>query len=204
MVDDVQNRTATLLSEHCRTSGMAVSMGWTCRCGHWCENINDATGHQAAMLAEAGLLAVGQVGEVPGSPGDLAGGLAGMLRAAGLLSPPSPRARTHRGGTRACRAVDDALGTAGYDPAWIGSVGPESVWSDAPCPPVGTTWCGRGGEMLTIISPDTFGWCFAPRGEVSGGSFNIWEWGEMAVRKLFRVHFTDKPRAGPVRGDLPW
>jgi hypothetical protein len=113
MVDDVQARAAALLSEHCRTSGMAVSMGWTCRCGHWCENINDATGHQAAMLAEAGLLAVGQVGEVPGSPGDLAGGLAGMLRAAGLLSPPSPRARTHRGGTRACRAVDDALAPRG-------------------------------------------------------------------------------------------
>ncbi len=174
MVDDIQNRTATLLSEHSRTSGMAVSMGWTCRCGHWCENINDATGHQAAML-----------------------------RAAGLLASPSPRARTRRSGTRACRAVDEALGTAGYDPAWIGSVGPESAWSDGPCPPTGTTWCGRSGEMLTIISPDTYGWCFAPRGEMNGGSFNIWEWGEMAVRKLFRVHFTDKPRAGPVRGDLP-
>lgn len=67
MVDDVQARAAKLLSEHSRTSGMAVSMGWTCRCGHWCENINDATGHQTAML-----------------------------RAAGLLAPPSPRARTRR------------------------------------------------------------------------------------------------------------
>jgi len=190
MVDDVQARTATLLSEHSRTSGMAVSMGWTCRCGHWCENINDATGHQAAMLAEAGLLAVEQAGEVPGSPDDVAGGLAGMLRAAGLLSPQSSTPRTRRGGTRACRAVDDALSTAGYDPAWIGSVGPESVWSDGPCPPVGTTWCGRSGEMLTIISPDAYGWCSAPRGEVSGGVYNIWGWGEMAVRRMFQVHFT--------------
>lgn len=191
MSESVAQQTAAVLAEHCRTSGMAVSMGWTCRCGHWCENINDATGHQAAMLAEAGLLAVEQAGEAPRSPDDVAGGLAGMLRAAGLLASPSPRTRTHRGGTRACKAVDDALSTAGYDPEWIGSVGPESVWSDGPCPPTGTTWCGRSGEMLTIISPDTYGWCSAPRGEMNGGSFNIWEWGALAVRKLFQVHFTD-------------
>lgn len=162
MVDTVQNRTATLLAEHSRTSGMAVSMGWTCRCGHWCENVNDATGHQAAML-----------------------------NAAGLLAAHSPRARTRRSGTRACRAVEQALYAGGYDPAWIGSVGPESVWSDGPCPPVGTTWCGRFSEMLSIISPGTYGWCSAPRGEVSGGSFNVWEWDALTVRKLCQVHPTD-------------
>jgi len=124
MVDDVQDRTAKLLAEHSRTSGMAVSMGWTCRCGHWCENINDATGHQAAML-----------------------------RAAGLLASPSPRTRTRRSGTRACKAVDEALGTAGYDPAWIGSVGPESVWSDGPCPPTGTTWCVHPTVGAVMVLP---------------------------------------------------
>jgi len=49
--------------------------------------------------------------------------------------PPSPH--SHRGGSRACRAFDEALGNAGYDSEWIGSAGPESVWSDARAHPGG-------------------------------------------------------------------
>ncbi len=60
-----------------------------------------------------------------------------MLRAAGLLVPVPPSPHSHRGGSRACRAFDEALGNAGYDPEWIGSAGPESVWSDARAHPGG-------------------------------------------------------------------
>jgi len=45
-----------VLAEHCRASWMHVMVGWTCRCGHWCASSNDMAGHQAAVLAEAGLV----------------------------------------------------------------------------------------------------------------------------------------------------
>jgi len=56
MSESVAQQTAAVLAEHCRTSWMHVMMGWNCRCGHRSASSNGLVGHQAAVLAEAGLV----------------------------------------------------------------------------------------------------------------------------------------------------
>jgi hypothetical protein len=52
--DELAARIAAVLREHSRTTGMAVTMGWTCRCGHWASGKNGdmPSNHQAAKIAE--------------------------------------------------------------------------------------------------------------------------------------------------------
>lgn len=45
---------AAVLREHRRATGMAVTMGWTCQCGHWASGKNGEmpSDHQAAEIAK--------------------------------------------------------------------------------------------------------------------------------------------------------
>jgi hypothetical protein len=44
---------ARALADHQRTTGMAVSMGWTCACGFHADNLAGQYEHQAAMVLAA-------------------------------------------------------------------------------------------------------------------------------------------------------
>lgn len=52
--NDLTARIAAVLREHSRTTGMAVTMGWTCRCGYWATGKNGdmPSDHQAAEIAK--------------------------------------------------------------------------------------------------------------------------------------------------------